>query len=192
MQFSLRKMMALGMVMSLLSAAPALASNGDPTPSHRAFLLLHFLGMILLMGNVIVSSMWMTQARKTGDRTTLYCASTVVARADWVLSMPGLLLILISGIMTVGYWGGFGRASWAELSLAFFALIGVIWVALLLRYQRRMLRLTREAVELKIGLSGEFSGIATRWAFWNGIVTVLLCGSLYLMVFKPHLWGRAG
>ena len=192
MQFSCRTVMTVSLVVELLSAAPALASNGDATPSHQAFLLLHLLGMILFMGNVIVSSMWMTQARKTGDRTTLYCASTVVARADWVLSMPGLLLVLVSGIMTVGYWGGFARASWAELSLAFFVLIGVIWLSLLLRFQRRMLQLTREAVELKIGLSSEFSRVAARWAFWNGIVTILLCCSLYLMVFKPHLWGSAG
>jgi uncharacterized membrane protein len=148
--------------------------------------------MILFMGNVIVSSIWMTQARKTDDRTTLYCASAAVARTDWLLSFPGLILIIVSGVMTIGYWGGFGRSSWAELSLALFVLMGAIWLGVSLRYQRRMLQLTREAVELKIGLSGKFHGIAARWAFWNGIVTILLCCSLYLMVFKPHLWGSTG
>jgi uncharacterized membrane protein len=174
---------------ALLSAAPALASNGGVNLSHQAYLLLHILGIILFAGNVIVSATWVAVARKTGDRAVLFCASRAVTRGDWLLSLPGLLLILVPGIMAVEAWGGFGRTSWAEMALAVFVLICVIWIFLLHRYRRRMLHLTREAAELRIGLSNEFGAVAKRWSIWNGIVTILLLYSLYLMVFKPHLWG---
>ena len=179
------------LLLSMLFAGPALAADEDLPPGHEWFLFGHFLGMILLMGNAVVSALWMTQARKSADRGILFCASRSVARADWLFTVPGLLLILVPGIAVVGPWGGFGRASWAELSLSVFVLIAIIWAVFLLRYQRRMLHLTREAAELRIGLSNDFFTIERRWSMWNGIVTLLLLGSLYLMVFKPHLWGPA-
>ena len=187
-RFSIFKMMTLLLIFSVV-AVPVFAADEELPAGHHWFLFGHFLGMILLMGNTIVSALWMAQARKSADRGILYCASRSVARADWLFTVPGLLLILVPGIATVGPWGGFGRASWAELSVALFVLIGLIWVAFLFRYQRRMLHLTREAAELRIGLSNEFFKVERRWSMWGGIVTLLLFGSLYLMVFKPHLWG---
>ncbi len=187
-RFSILRIMTL-LLIFIVTAAPVFAADKALPAGHQWFLFGHFLGMILLMGNVVVSALWMAQARKTADRGILFCASKSVARADWLFTVPGLLLILVPGIATVGPWGGFGRASWAELSLALFALIGLIWVMFLFRYQRRMLHLTREAAELRIGLSNEFSKVVRRWSMWNGIVTLILLASLYLMVFKPHLWG---
>ncbi|UCG52738.1 MAG: DUF2269 family protein [Candidatus Latescibacterota bacterium] len=168
---------------------PLYASNGLAIPTYQLLTTLHIFGAILFLGSIVASGLWMSGARKTNNRAVLHFASRAVVRADWFYALPGLILIIGPGVMGVGRFGGFGRASWAELSLALTVLVVVIWLTQLVRYQRMMLQITREAVELRIGLSDEFHKYAARWSFWGGVVILLLLGSLVLMVFKPHLWG---
>ncbi|MEJ2722669.1 MAG: DUF2269 family protein [bacterium] len=114
-----------GVVLASVPAAVAYAATGMTASTDRVLLLLHHLGMILLFGNIAVSSLWMSRARRTGERSILYYASRTISRADLLFT-----------------------------SDAFY------------HYER-------------------------WWSLWNGVVTVLLLASLYLMVFKPHLWGPA-
>lgn len=178
--------------LAVILLAPSTAFAGwvsFSTPVHQTLVLLHVFGAIIFMGNIIVSAMWMTNAKRTGDTAVLYFASRMVVRADNVFTIPGIVLILGPGLLTVGPWGGFPTATWAEMALALFILSGVIWGAVLLPLQKRMLRMTREAVELKVGLSDGFYGALARWSAWGGVATLLPLVALYLMVFKPRLWG---
>ena len=179
----------LAAVIALCCATPAFAYPTFSTSVHQTLVLLHVFGAIIFMGNLIVSAMWMANAKKTHDADVLYFASRMVIRADWVFTLPGVLAILIPGLLTVGPWGGFPGASWAELALALFILSGLIWGIVLVRLQKRMLEISREAVQLKTALSDEFYKVEGRWMMWGGIATLLPLGALYLMVFKPQLWG---
>jgi hypothetical protein len=42
---------------------------------------------------------------------------------------------------------------------------------------------------MKIGLSDRFYGVMRKWTIWGGVATLLPLVTLYLMVFKPRLWG---
>jgi uncharacterized membrane protein len=113
----------------------------------------------------------------------------MIMRADALFTVPGIILILAPGLMTVGPWGGFPGASWAELALALFLLSGLIWGVVLLPLQRRMVRITQEAVQMRVGLSDDFYSVLTKWNVFGGMATLLPLVALYLMVFKPRLWG---
>jgi uncharacterized membrane protein len=177
-------------VIVLLAPVPAFAEwVSFPTPVHQTLVLLHVFGAIIFMGNIIVSAMWMANAKRTRDTAVLHFASRMVVRADAIFTIPGIVLILVPGLMIVGPWGGFPAATWAELALALFIVSGVIWGAVLLPLQKRMLQMTREAVELRVGLSDRYYGTLARWNAWGGVATLLPLFALYLMVFKPHLWG---
>ncbi len=179
----------VALVLANVPAAVAYAANDWTASTHQVLSLLHHLGMILLFGNIAVSSLWMSRARKTGERSTLYFASKAILRADFLFTLPGLILIIGPGVLLVGGVRGWGRASWAEMSLALMGVVVFVWLTQIVRYQRKMLHVTKEAAELRIGLSDAFYYYERRWSLWNGLVTLLLLGSLYLMVFKPHLWG---
>ena len=155
---------------------------------HQTLVLLHVLGAVIFLGNIIVSAMWMARARRTRDLQVLHFAAGAVIRADWMFTLPGILLILVPGLLIVGPWGGIPGASWAEVSLALFILSGIMWVALLVPCQRKMRQLTTEAVEMKTALSEHFYKVAGRWFMWGGLATLLPVVSLYFMVFKPALW----
>jgi uncharacterized membrane protein len=170
-------------------AAVAYAANGMPESTRHLLVLLHFLGMVLLFGNIAVSSLWMSAARRTGERGVLFFATKALFRADFLFTLPGLILTIGPGVLAMGGVNDWARASWAELSLALMAVVVFIWLTQVVRYQRKMLFVTREAAELRIGLSDTFYYYERRWSLWNGLITLILLVVLYLMVFKPHLWG---
>lgn len=180
--------MVAGMVFCA-GVTDALAFVSLTEPVHRTLVFFHIFGAILFMGNILVTAMWMTQARKTQNAHVLYFASRSIVRGDWVFTLPGILLIVVPGLLTVGPWGGFPGASWAELALAFFLLSGVVWMGVLMRLQKRMVTLSREAVESNAELGEPFYRALGRWMMWGGIATLFPLASLYLMVYKPKLWG---
>jgi uncharacterized membrane protein len=174
---------------SFVGATDAFAWVALTEPVHRTLVFFHIFGAILFMGNIIVTAMWMAQARRTQNAHVLHFASQSVMRADTIFTIPGILLILIPGLLTVGPWGGIPGASWAELGLAFFLLSGLIWLVMLLRLQKRMVRLSGQAVESNAALDESFHRTLGQWMMWGGIATLLPLASLYLMVYKPKLWG---
>jgi len=58
---------------------------------------LHLLGVVLLVGNIIVTALWKTLADRSGNPATVAFAQRTVALADWVFTLPGVLLVLIGG-----------------------------------------------------------------------------------------------
>src|SRR2546430_8971410 len=58
---------------------------------------LHLLGVVLLVGNIIVTALWKTLADRSGHPATVAFAQRTVALADWVFTLPGVLLVLIGG-----------------------------------------------------------------------------------------------
>lgn len=156
---------------------------------HDAVVFLHVFGAILFMGNIVVSAMWMAQAKRTRNTAVLHYASLSVMRADRLFTIPGILLIVVPGILAMGKYGGFGAgAPWAELALALFILSGIIWAAILLRMQKRMIRVSGAAVESGGEVDESFYKTLRKWNMWGGIATLLPFASLILMVFKPTLW----
>jgi uncharacterized membrane protein len=177
------------LLLLLVPASSLHASNGPTAPVRQLFVFLHVFGAVIFMGNIIVTAMWMTQAKRTRDAAVLHFASQSVIRADWLFTLPGILLILISGLFILGPHGGFPGPSWVELALTLLILSGLIWVLVLIRLQRTMVRLSAEAMQQGFALSGEFTKTLGRWMMWGGIATLLPLVALYLMVFKPKLWG---
>lgn len=162
----------------------------DIAPQTRQLLVfLHVLGVVLFLGNVIVTAMWMSVAKRTRDANAIEFACKAVIRADWMFTLPGVILILIPGLLIIEPFGGLGGASWIDMSLALFLVSGIIWGAVLVPLQKRMVLLTREARELHIALSDQFYVVHRRWTMWGGIATLLPLIALYLMVVKPRLWG---
>ena len=148
----------------VLGATNAFAFVEFSPSMHKMLVFLHVFGAVIFLGNIIVSAMWMANAKKTMDTMVIHFAVRMVQRADMIFTVPGILLILVPGILTLGPWGGFGHASWAELALALFLVTGIIWAVILLPLQRRMIRVTSEAVELRIALADYFYAVFSRWA----------------------------
>jgi uncharacterized membrane protein len=149
--------------------------------------LLHIFGAVIFLGNIIVTGVWMFLAERNRERATLHFASEVVNWADVLFTAPGVLLVLVNGLIMVTRWGGIGT-SWVAVGLGLFTLSGIVWVGFLLRYQNRLIQLSSNPVVSGEQLPEAFFQTLHRWYFWGIVATILPLISLVLMVVKPRFW----
>ena len=163
-----------------------------PIYSFRWHMTLHILGVVIFLGNIIVTAAWMILAERSKSTSVIHFASKTVSRADVLFTGPGVILILGNGLALAesrwGGWSGFHEFSWIVLALILLGISGVVWMGFLLRYQFGMLRLSTQAVEADAPLPPQFYSLLHRWYFWGGIAILLPIFAVYLMAGKPDWW----
>ena len=113
-----------------------------PLYPYKWHTFLHIAGAVVFLGNIIVAAAWMLMAERTRSINVMHFSAKAVIRADFLFTLPGVLLILLNGfVMVFARWGGSGaihEVSWISVALALFTASGVIWVGVLLPVQHRM------------------------------------------------------
>jgi uncharacterized membrane protein len=148
-------------------------------------LFMHQVGSVLFLGNLMVSALWMSLAKRAGTPDSLRLGAQGVLLTDAVFTTPGALLLLLNGgILGTDFFRS--GANWLFISIGLFLLSFIIWVAVLLPAQRRLWR----AVE-KMPAGGpvppECAPLLARWFRFGGVATLLPLAALVLMIFKPAL-----
>lgn len=151
-------------------------------PLHK---LLHITGGILLLGNIIVTGTWMFMAERTQNADVLRFATRTVNWADVFFTVPGIFLLITNGDILAEQWGGPLKTSWIVVSIAIFVLSGIIWISMLLRYQNKLITLSKTEAARPVP---QFFTVLHRWYFWGALATVLPLISLVIMFFKPTFW----
>jgi uncharacterized membrane protein len=59
------------------------------------FKILHILGVVLFLGNIIVTGVWKVMADRTGEPRTVAYAQQLVTLTDWIFTAGGVVLIII-------------------------------------------------------------------------------------------------
>jgi uncharacterized membrane protein len=146
-------------------------------------LFMHIFGAILFMGNIMVTAVWASLARRDGKTDTIQFASRGIAITDVIFTTPGAILLLVNGgIMGTPYFQT--GASWLFVAIGLFVLAAVLWLALLVPAQRRMLELSEAAGEVP----DEWFDALKGWFRWGGVAVLLVLATLVLMVVKPLFW----
>jgi uncharacterized membrane protein len=148
---------------------------------------LHIFGVVIFLGNIIVTGVWMVWAERDGRRATLSFAANAVNWADVFFTAPGILLILADGLMMASRWGGV-VTSWIAVGLGLFTLSGVLWVCFLVRYQDRLISLSAGNSQPEAELPDAFFRVLHNWYVWGVTATILPLVSLMVMVLKPKFW----
>lgn len=156
-----------------------------PFYGYRWNLLMHILGSVLFMGNIIVSAAWVSLARRARHTEALRLGVRGIIVTDTIFTMPGVLLLLLNGgILGTPFFKA--RAMWLFISIALFAITGIIWGAVLVPLQRR-LSAVMKATPPGAVVPPEFDILLQRWYRWGGIATLLPLATLVLMVAKPAI-----
>jgi uncharacterized membrane protein len=154
-----------------------------PYQWHKLF---HILGAILLVGNIVITAVWMFMAERTSNSDVLRFAARMVNWADVFFTVPGIFLLITNGDILSEQWGGVFQVSWIVASLVLFAFSGMVWIGLLLRYQNRLITLSESLHGEKS--APEFFNVLHKWYFWGAMATVFPLISLVLMLLKPKVW----
>ena len=151
----------------------------------QVLLALHILAAVVFVGNIITSAFWKTRADKSGNLETIAITSRSLLQADYIFTAPGIAVLLVTGIWMVGLsdWARF-QEPWLGISFVLLIITGIIWLAVLLPQQRRMVRLAQEGAAAG-ALSPDYRKAGRIWAMFGGVATLLPVLILFLMVFKP-------
>ena len=150
--------------------------------------MLHLFGVIIFMGNIIVTGWWKVMADRTGDFRIIAFAQRQVTLTDWVFTAGGVLVVLGGGFgmvfhMNADVMGEIGQTRWLWWGYHLFLLSGVIWVLVLIPCQVVQARMARRFAET--GDIPERYWLYGRVWLWFGILaTVIPAINLYWMVAK--------
>lgn len=138
----------------------------------NGLLWLHIFGAILFVGNIITAAFWKVTADRQNNPSVIHSTAKNVMLADYVFTLPGLVLILVSGVL-MAVKAGYSLAgfNWLALSLLLMAVTGGIWLGFLFPLQRRMIRLSAEGVRTGT-LSPAYRKASFQWALYG---TLQLC-----------------
>lgn len=152
--------------------------------TYLALKSLHLLGVVLFVGNIVVTGWWKVMADRTRHPAIVAFAQRQVTLTDWIFTFGGSGLVVVGAYANVYLHDLPLDAPWLVWGQALFFLSGLLWVAILIPLQIRLARLAR-------GFAGggaipdEYWRLNRVW-LWVGILaTVLPAANLYFMVFKP-------
>lgn len=150
--------------------------------------LVHILAVVLFLGNIITGLFWHRHAERTRNPRVLAHTMDGVIRSDRLFTMPGVIVIIATGILAA-VQGGFPllRTGWIAWTLVLFGISGLAFMFRVAPLQRA-LRARAEAG----ANSGSFDfdayhRLAVQWEIWGAVATVTPLAGLALMVLKPSM-----
>ena len=152
--------------------------------SRDAWLVLHVLGVVIFLGNIIVTAVWKLLADRTRDARVVAYAQRLVTVTDIAFTATGAALIAISGPVLADDFGGVGGPAWITWGLALFIASGVIWVAVLIPVQVLQARAARRFATGG-AIPESYWRLAWVWYVFGSVAILLPLANLYFMVFKP-------
>jgi uncharacterized membrane protein len=145
---------------------------------------LHILGVVILMGNVTVTSIWKLYADRTRDARVIAFAQRLVTITDWFFTFWGIVLLIVGGY-GAAWTAGMDvlRDDWIVWSEIMFAIAGGIWLFVLVPIQIRQARMAREFADGR-PIPDAYWRLGRWWIAGGLIATVPLVVATWLMVRK--------
>ena len=154
--------------------------------SRDTWLTLHILGVVLFLGNIIVTAVWKMLADRTRNPHVVAYAQRLVTITDIGFTALGATLIFVSGYAMADSFGGvFSGPAWLTIGWSLFVASGVIWVAALIPIEVMQARLARSFRDGGT-IPQRYWRLATLWATFGIVATLLPLANLYFMIFKPQ------
>lgn len=147
---------------------------------------LHLVGVIVLLGNIIVTAWWKIMADRTKNPSVIAFAQRQVTLTDFVFTAPAALLIIVAGdAMAYGFMSNTWSIRWLIWGRGLFFAAGIIWLTVLIPTQIRQARLARTFDDSR-PVPEEYWRLSSRWRLFGALAVVLPLLNIYWMVFKPY------
>lgn len=147
--------------------------------------LLHVIGVILFLGNIITGLFWMHIAMKTNDVKIVGHTIRGIIRADNLFTTPGVIVITATGIMTaiIGHYPILGTG-WILWPIILFIISGAVFMAKVAPLQRSMAASTAAADNTGSMDWEVFRKLYRSWEIWGLIATITPLAAAVMMILK--------
>jgi len=170
-----KRIQIVGGLLAVVLSVPFLGRNWN--------LVLHELGAVLFLGNIIVSALWMSLARREGTADALRLGIRGIMLTDAFFTGPGAILLLLNGgILATPYFRA--GAEWVMIGATLFLLTAVVFAVAVSPTQKKLLVLM-EATPAGSAVPAAAAPLLARWYRWGGIAILLPLIVLVLMIVKP-------
>jgi uncharacterized membrane protein len=148
--------------------------------------LIHIASVVAFLGNITTGLFWHLHASRTRDPHLLHHAMDGIIRSDRWFTLPGVLLIIVTGVLAA-MRGGYPilGTPWIAWSLALFSVSGVIFAARVAPLQEKLRTLAREGLQSGTFDHSKYASLARRWEAWGLASLLTPLGAMVLMVLKP-------
>lgn len=148
----------------------------------------HILAVVLFLGNIITGVFWKLHADRTRSPAVIANALDGVIRSDRWFTLPGVVVILVTGVW-LAILAGFPilGTGWILWSLVLFGVSGALFMFFLAPDQRRMHALAVQGAASGTLDRDAYGRLSRRWEIVGVFATGAPLGALALMVIKPAL-----
>lgn len=145
---------------------------------------LHLLGVVLFLGNIIITGWWKTMADRTKNPVIIAFAQRQVTLTDWIFTVGGVVLVLAGGIgNALLHDMDYLHTYWLAWGTWLFIASGIIWALVLIPVQ-----IAQEKMARQFANGGEIPArywkLGRLWTVFGTLATLLPMINLYWMVFK--------
>jgi uncharacterized membrane protein len=146
----------------------------------------HIVSAAVLFGTGLGIAFFKWATDRTGNVAAILVVSEKVVLADWLFTLPAIVIQALTGV-TLGRLLGYPMShGWLAWSIALFVLAGCCWIPVVW-LQIRMRNLVRMSEQEGVRVPANYRVYARLW-FWLGVpafsAVVLV---FWLMVAKPGL-----
>jgi uncharacterized membrane protein len=145
---------------------------------------IHVFGVVIFLGNIIVTGWWKNMADLTRNPQIIAYAQRQVTLTDFIFTGGGVLILLVAGMVNVHMHNMSYAAKWLSHGMSIFLASGVIWVAVLIPVQIKQARMAKDFASTG-QIPEQYWKLCTTWNVFGVIATLLPLANLYWMVFKP-------
>lgn len=147
--------------------------------------LLHILGVLLFLGNIITGLFWMHIAVQTNDVKIVGHSIRGIILADTFFTIPGVIIITATGIMTaiIGHYPILGTG-WILWPIILFIISGAAFMAKVAALQKAMSAMTANDRSGSDFDWVTFRSLYRSWELWGLIATVTPIAAAAMMILK--------
>ena len=153
--------------------------------SYLLWKMLHIFGVMLFVGNIIVTAFWKLMADRSRDPHIVAFGQRLVNWTDLAFTCVGAAIILVSGLMMSGpYSNDFWAIPWLVWGVGMFLASGLVWVVALFPLQIKQGWLVEEFAQ-NGEIPDRYWRLGRLWIRFAFVAVALALGNLYFMVVKP-------
>ena len=139
---------------------------------------LHILGVVLFLGNIIITGWWKVMADRTKNKQIIAFAQHQVTLTDYVFTLGGVLLVLATGIANAMLHElDYFSIKWLAWGYWLFIASGIIWAAILIPVQIKQARMAKQFSEQE-PIPEQYWKLGNLWIVFGTLATLLLYSSM--------------
>lgn len=147
--------------------------------SYQWHKLLHLLGVVLFMGNMIVGPVWFLFAYYSKDQVLLRFAVRLLYLTDLYLTIPGIALAVLNGLCLASVFGGTQNLPWLYYSMLLMFLMWALSIPLVFLQEKMFAAIQMDPMEEQ-----NTKHLMNLWGILGTLVTIPPSIIFYLMVVK--------